>query len=63
MGCLQCINIYDCQSIQCISSVGRALDMGSEGCYFETHSQRSHRVVSLSKVLSIGSTQEDRELS
>ena len=30
-------------------SVGRALDLGSKSCWFETH--RSHCVVSLSKTL------------
>ena len=63
MGCLHCMNIYDCQSVQCTSSVGRALDWGSEGCYFQTHRRLSYCVVSLSKVLSIGSIQEDRESS
>ena len=60
MGCLDCMNIYDCQSIQCISSVGRAIDLGSKGCYFETQRRLSHCVVFLSKVLIIESTQEDR---
>ena len=44
------------------STVGRALDWGLKGCYFKTHSRRSHCVVTLSKtlylLLSFGSIQE-----
>ena len=44
---------------------GRALDLGSKGCLFETH--RKHCVVSLSRTLcplpSTGSIQEDRKMS
>ena len=32
-------------------SVGRALDWGSKGCWFEPHHGRSHCVVSLNKTL------------
>ena len=48
-------------------SVGRALDCGTKGCWFETQRQQSQSVVSLSKtlylLLSTGSTQEDMKLS
>ena len=44
-------------------SVGRVLDWGSLGCYFETRLRRGHCVVSLNKthypLISDGSTQED----
>ena len=44
-------------------SVGRALDLGLHGCWFEPHGLQSHCVVSLSKTLYLllitGSTQED----
>ena len=45
-------------------SVGRALDWGLKGCWFEPHHWWCHCVVSLSKtlypLLSTGSTQEDQ---
>ena len=48
---------------ECSGSVGRALDWGSKGCWFEPHGQQSHCVVSLNKshyrLLSTGPTQED----
>ena len=49
--------------MECSGSVGRALDRGLKGCWFELHRRRSLCVVSLSKtlypLLSTGSTQED----
>ena len=45
-------------------SVGRALDLGSNGCQLETHRQQSHHVAFLSKTLYpqliTGLTHEDR---
>ena len=41
-------------------SLGRALDWGLKGCWFEFHHRRSHRIVyALNPLLSTGSTQED----
>ena len=48
---------------ECSGSVGRVLDLGLKGCWFEPHLWRSHCVVSLSKtlflLLSTGAAQED----
>ena len=53
---------YWATGLQCICSVGRALDWGSKGGWFEPHGKQSHCHVSLRKtlyaLLSTGSTQD-----
>ena len=44
------INILNQKNAERSCSVGRMLDWGLKGCWFEPHRQRSHCVVSLSSV-------------